>query len=271
MKRGPHTSAWMALLILVSAIYLLLYAPIIVTAIASFNDAPHSTFPPHDMSIRWWREAFSAKWLNPMWFSVKLAFLAAIGSTILGLPIAIAITRYRFAGRNLITAITLGPLMIPTIATGLGILQLFTFSGFSQMLGFPALMCAHVVICLPFTVRAIAASINGLPPSLELAAASLGASPWKVNQTIFLPMIRNGLTGGFLFAFVQSFTDVNTSLFLSKPAEVPVTLRILGELEFGFPPVVAAVGVLTILVPLAAIALLERSGGFGRTVAGASK
>ncbi len=271
MKRGPHTWAWTALLITVSIIYLLLYAPIIVTAIASFSDARHSSFPPQDLSLRWWQEAFSAKWQGPLWFSAKLAFVAGVGSTILGLPIAIAVTRYRFAGRNLITAITLGPLMIPTIATGLGILQLFTFSGLSKLLGFPALVCAHIVICLPFTVRAIAASINGLPPSLELAAASLGASPWKVNQTIFFPMIRNGLTGGFLFAFVQSFTDVNTSLFLSKPTEAPVTLRILGELEFGFPPVVAAVGVLTILVPLVAIALLERSGGFGRTVAGASK
>ena len=66
------------------------------------------------------------------------------------------------------------------------------------------------------------------------------------------PLIKNGIVAGAVFAFIHSFTDVNLSLFLARPGEIPITVKILGFLEFGFAPTLAAVSVITLLLPLVA-------------------
>ena len=67
-----------------------------------------------------------------------------------------------------------------------------------------------------------------------------------------LPLIKNGIVAGAVFAFIHSFTDVNLSLFLARPGETPIKVKILGFLEFGFAPTLAAVSVLTLAIPLVA-------------------
>ena len=66
-----------------------------------------------------------------------------------------------------------------------------------------------------------------------------------------------------MFAFVHSFTDVNLSLFLGRPGEQPITVKILGFLEFGFAPTLAAVSVITLLLPLVLVAIVQRVSGLG--------
>jgi hypothetical protein len=65
------------------------------------------------------------------------------------------------------------------LVTGVGLLQLFQYIGLREYIGFTALLVGHVVICLPFAVRTVAISLHTLPPNVELAAASLGASRWR--------------------------------------------------------------------------------------------
>jgi len=267
MHRAPR----IALLTAVSAIYCFMLGPILITAIVSFSGANSLVFPPSSWSLRWWGEAFAQQWFGPFMLSLRLGIGAAALSTALALPLAFALVRHEFRGRSFLVALTLGPLLLPTLATGIGILQMLSMLGLYGILGFWALLMAHAVICLPLSVRAIAGSLNGLPKNAELAAASLGADPWRVRATILLPLIRNGFTGGFVFAFIHSFTDVNTSLFLSRPLEQPVTIMILGSLQYGFVPTIAAVAMLTIAVPLVAVAILERMGGFGGVTGGPSR
>ena len=69
------------------------------------------------------------------------------------------------------TALTLGPLMLPALVTGVGLLQLFQYAGLREQIGFTALVVGHIVICLPFAVRTVAISLHALPPNLELAAS----------------------------------------------------------------------------------------------------
>ena len=66
-----------------------------------------------------------------------------------------------------------------------------------------------------------------------------------------------------IFAFMHSFDDVNLSLFLARPGERPLTVKILGFLEFGFAPTLAAVSILSMLIPLALVALFGRFVGIG--------
>ena len=71
-----------------------------------------------------------------------------------------------------------------------------------------------------------------------------------------------------MFAFIHSFTDVNLSIFLARPGEIPITVKILGFLEFGFAPTLAAVAVITLLLPLVLVAIVERVSGLGDFIYG---
>ena len=263
-KHGEPTSrAWAALCVVVAAIYLFMLGPILITAAVSFNQSNRSLFPPQGFSLRWWTRALSPEWLDPLWFSLQLGATASILSVGLALPLAFALVRHRFRGRNALLALTLGPLLLPALVTGVGLLQLFQYVGLRDAIGLPALIAGHVVICLPFAVRTISVSLQGLPPSLEHAAASLRAPPWRTQLHIVAPLIKNGIVAGALFAFIHSFTDVNLSLFLARPGETPINVKILGFLEFGFAPTLAAVSVVTIAIPLVLVIVVQRLTGLG--------
>src|SRR5437764_7904706 len=261
-------SPWSSLRAVVVFIYLFMLGPIVITAAVSFNQSNRSQFPPRGFSLQWWQRAFSAEWLDPLVFSLKLALLAALISTLLALPLAFALARHRFPGRAAFTALTLGPLMLPALVTGVGLLQLFQYAGAREYIGFSAQLVGHVVICLPFAVRTIAISLQTLPPNVELAAASLGARRLATLWHVVLPLIKTGIVAGAVFAFIHSFTDVNLSLFLVRPGEQPITVKILGFLEYGFAPTLAAVSVITLLLPLILVAVVERVSGLGDFIYG---
>jgi putative spermidine/putrescine transport system permease protein len=259
---------WALLRAVVIFVYVFSLGPILITAAVSFNQTNRSFFPPRGLSLRWWERAFAPEWVDPLLFSLKLGSLTALGSTLLALPLAFAVFRYRFRGRDALIALTLGPLMLPTLVTGVGLLQLFQYLGWREHLGFTALLVGHVVICLPVAVRTVGISLHTLPHNVELAAASLGATRWRTLRHVVFPLIKSGIVAGAVFAFIHSFTDVNLSIFLAQPGQVPVTVKILGFLEFGFAPTLAAVSVITLLLPLVLVVIVERVSGLGDFIYG---
>ena len=259
---------WAGLCAVVVFVYVFMLGPILITAAVSFNESNRSQFPPRGFSLQWWQRAFAPEWVDPILFSFKLAALAALISTLLALPLAFALARHRFKGREALVALTLGPLMLPALVTGVGLLQLFQYAGLRDYMGFIALLVGHVVICLPFAVRTVAISLHTLPPNVELAAASLGASRWRTLWHVVFPLVKSGIVAGAVFAFVHSFTDVNLSLFLVRPGEQPITVKILGFLEYGFAPTLAAVSVITLILPLILVAIVQRVSGLGDFIYG---
>lgn len=260
--------AWLALKLSVALVYIFMLGPILITAAVSFNAANRSVFPPQGFSLRWWSAALSPEWLEPLLFSLRLASITAILSTALALPLAFALVRHRFWGREALMALTLGPLMVPSLVTGVGLLQLFEYLGWRSGVGFWALLVGHVVISMPFAIRTVAVSLHTLPPNLERAAASLGAPAPSVFRYVTLPFIKSGVVAGAVFAFIHSFTDVNLSLFLVRPGQQPITVKILGFLEFGFAPTLAAVSVITLLVPLLVVGVAQYVTGLGDFIYG---
>ncbi len=259
MRSGP----WTLLRVTVAAIYLFILGPIAITAAVSFNATNRSFFPPRGFSLRWWGEAFSPQWVQPLLFSLELATLTAIIATLVGVPLAFAFQRYEFPGKTLIRTITLGPLILPTLVTGIALLQFLTVIGLGRWLGYWALLIGHVIICLPFSVRTIAISLQAMPGSVEQAATNLGAGPLAVLRYVTFPLIMPGVFAGMAFAFIHSFTDINMSLFIARPGQRPVTVAIMSFLDFGFAPTLAALSILSLLIPLVLVALLGRFVGIG--------
>ena len=224
----------------------------------SFNAADQSRFPPVGFSLRWWQAALVPRWLGPLVFSVELALGAAVLAVLLGFPLAYGLTRYRFPGRDLLAALSLGPLALPAMVTGIGLLQMLQLAGLGRLFGLPALLLGHLIICLPFAVRTIGVSLQSIPRNAELAALSLGAPRFTTFREVTLPLAKTGVFAGGSFAFVQSFTDYSMSLFLARPGSQPITVTILSFLDFGFAPTLAAVAVLTMVVPMVLIVVVQR-------------
>jgi putative spermidine/putrescine transport system permease protein len=233
-------------------------APIVVVFLASVNSTQYLEFPPKGFSTRWWEAALTERWLGPTWFSLRLAAATAVGATALGTGAALGIHRGRFRGRDALLATLLSPLILPQIVTGAALLQFFALTNLRDLLGFPALLLGHVVITLPYAIRTVLVSLHGLDRRLEWAAQDLGADPVQTFLRVTLPLIKNGVFAGFVFAFIVSFNDVPISLFLGRPGNVPIPIAILGHVESRFDPAVAAVAVVTIAIVLALIAVAER-------------
>ena len=254
---------WTCLAVAVAAIYVFILAPILITLTVSFNASSRSFFPPRGFSLRWWGEAFGPQWTGPLLFSLELAAVTALIATAVGVPLAFALDRYRFPGREVLRAVALGPLILPTLVTGIALLQFLTIVGLGSWIGFWALLVGHVVICLPFSIRTVAISLHTIPPNVENAASSLGAAPRAVWRHVTLPLLMPGIYAGMAFAFIHSFTDVNLSLFIAKPGERPVTVTILSFLEFGFSPTLAALSIVSLIIPMVLMAVLGHFVGIG--------
>jgi putative spermidine/putrescine transport system permease protein len=254
----PSNLPWVALRWIVALVYLFALGPIVITAAVSFNASNQSRFPPVGFSLRWWEAAMAPRWLGPLGFSIELSLSVAVLTVLLSFPLAYGLARCRFPGHSALAALSLGPLALPALVTGIALLQFLQLSGLRSLFGLPALLIGHLVICLPLAVRTIAVSLQSVPSNAEQAAMNLGASPLRAFWEVTLPLAKNGVFAGASFAFVQSFTDYSISLFLARPGSQPVTVTILSFLEFGFAPTLAAVAVMTLIVPMVLIGAVQR-------------
>jgi len=94
------------------------------------------------------------------------------------------------------------------------------------------LIIGHVLICLPFTIAGIVASLDGVDPQLEQAAWTLGASRLRILWEVTIPLVAPGLLSAMLFAFIVSFGDVYISLFLSGPGMTTLPIEIFAFIQW---------------------------------------
>lgn len=235
-----------------------IFLPTAVLAVVSLNTQQVMTFPPTGVSLRWWELALSAKWTSTVAFSLRLAMATALLGGAVGIPCAIGLARYRFRGRALLSSLALSPLLLPEIVTGAAMLQFVHVAGLTSLIGFPALLLGHAVITAPYVVRTVLVSLLAVPRDVERAAANLGADPWRTFRHVTLPLARNGVFAGLVFAFILSFNNISISLFLVRPGATTVPMRLLQSMEFGMSPDIAAVAVLTVMINLTVIGLAER-------------
>lgn len=267
MNRGPR---WI-LRTFVFLIFVFMLGPIVITAATTINEGSYSRFPPQGFSLKWWQMALSPEWLRPLWFTFYLAAIVGFISLLFGLLLAFALTRYRFPGRDALSTLAFGPIILPNLVIGIALLQMFVYLGLQQYIGLTGLIIGHLVISLPYAVRTISVSLQSMPPNLELAAMNLGASRWIILKEITLPLIKSGIFAGTIFAFIHSFNDINVALFLSTPTAQVINIKILGHLEYGFEPVVAAVAMMTLVVPLLMVFITERYIGIGDFIYGSRR
>ena len=210
-----HNDKLIALLgkLLVIAILAFVMLPTVVVFISSFSSTSVLFFPPKGWSLRWFERALSYDdFRHGFWSGLIVTAWASTLAVIIGATLAIAIERYRFPCKQVLESILLSPLFIPHFTIGLGLLMLVSQLNLGR--GYALVIFCHVVLVLPFAAQRLCIAKN-LEQRIELAAASLGASPLRVVWTITVPLILPGLFGGWLFAAILSFNEFTASLFIT--------------------------------------------------------
>ena len=185
------------------------------------------------------------------------------------MPAALAIARYRFRGREAMTALFMSPLMIPHVVLGIAFLRFFTEIGLGGT--FVGLVLAHIVIVLPFALRLTLASAVGLDRAIEHAAVSLGASEWTVLKRITLPLVVPGLASGWALAFINSFDEVTMTVFIAAPGTETLPVRMFLYIQDNIDPLVTSVSACVIAVTVLALIVLDRAYGLERLLVGTER
>jgi putative spermidine/putrescine transport system permease protein len=234
-----------------------LVAPLIVPLLMSISDTPYIVFPPEGFTLRWYGKVLASEEARTaFFFSLWLGLIVTALALAIGTPCAMALVRHRFPGRGLILALVLSPLVVPLLVIGVALLQFFSAMG--SRATFLHLVVSHTVICLPYVVRTVSASLVVADRNLEEAAMVLGADPWTAFRRVTWYQIRPGLLAGAIFAFIVSFDDYPVSMWLADALHFPLPLYLYVAIERFFDPSIAAISSLMILFALLLVFVTEK-------------
>ena len=232
-----------------------LLTPILYTIVFSFNNSESGRTQTS------WQGFTFDKWLNVcaraevcegVTNSILISVISTLIATILGTAIAIALVRYQFKFRPLVSLTLFLPMATPEVVMGAGLASLFFNLGVTQ--GLVTIILAHVMFCLSFVVVTVKARVQTLDPVLEEAGRDLYASPSQVFWRITFPLLLPGIVSAALLAFALSFDDFIITYFNAGPVST-FPLFIYIQAAKGVPAeanvIASAVFLLAILIVVA--------------------
>ncbi len=247
-----------------------LYAPIAILLVFSFNKASVPTFPLSGFTLHWYHDFLTNSELQAsLETSAEVAAISSVIAVALGILASIGISRSRFRGRGLVTAVLLIPLVIPLVVLGISLLLLFHVLGIQ--LSILTIAIGHVVISVPYTILVLLPRLGQIDSSLAEAAYDLGAGPVTTFRRVTLPLILPAVVSAFLIAFTTSFDEYAVASFVvgTRPT-FPIYLYSALRFPSRLPQVIAvAVVVLTLSMVVVVAAELWRRRAEARLEAAA--
>lgn len=241
-------------------VFVFLVAPIIVIAPLSFNAEPYFTFSeamlrldPDAWSLRWYREiAQNEVWRNSLVNSVIIGTSATLLATVLGTLAALGLSNPNMPARRAIMGVIISPMVIPVIIAAAGMFFFYSNLGLGQT--YLSIILAHTTLGVPFVVVTVTATLAAYDPTLNNAAASLGAGPWTAFRRVQFPLIAPGVMSGALFAFAISFDEVIVVLFMAGTEQRTIPRQMWAGIREQISPAILAVA--TFLIVFAVLLLM---------------
>ena len=243
-----------------TAMLVLLYLPIGLLFVFSFNAATTLSFPLSGFTTEWYGSVLGN---GPMLAAARNSLLVAIGSatlaTAVGALVAVSVLRFSFRGRRLLLGLAGLPLLVPYVVLGVAFFLLFVTVDLPRSL--LTVMVGHTVIATPFATLILLARLSGLDPALEDAAMDLGATYPVALRRVVLPLTGPSLLAAWLTCFIVSFDEIALAIFLvGGDPTFPVFLY--GQLRFAQRlPVLIAGAVLLMLGTIALTLIITRLRG----------
>lgn len=244
---------------------LFLVGPFVVIFVAGFSADETLAFPPRSYGLRWLAYLFTVESFQR---SFVTSLVVGAGSTAaalaLGVPVAYALSRRDFPGKDVVQALVTLPLVVPGIIVGLALLQLMVLAYALPVTA--SLLVGHTTLLVPYTVRVVGSSLANLRSDIDDAAVTLGATRLQAFFKVVLPNIRGGVAAAAVLAFVTSFNQVPVSLFLTGPGVSTLPIEMMAYMETSYDPSIAALSTLLVLFTVVLVAATERLLGISKYV-----
>jgi putative spermidine/putrescine transport system permease protein len=231
-------SAW------VVAMYLLL--PISIIIPVSLTDQRFLSLPKDGLSWQHYATVLaSPQWLGSIWQSFLIAVVATLIAVLAGTFCAIGCWRLSRRSTDLVRALMLLPIIIPSIVYAIGLYRYF--AGLDLLDRFLGVAIAHGVTGIPYVVITVSTALAAFDPRLEQAARGMGASLGQTLRWVILPRIAPGVISGAIFAFIHSWDELVIVLFIASRDVFTLPRRIWDGINENLDPAMAAVAVLLVV------------------------
>lgn len=237
-----------------------IYVPLGIILINSFSVDKSLTWPPSGFTTEWWGKAA----VNPgvreaLMTSIIVALCATAIAIVLGLLIALAISRYRFFGRESISLLIVLPIALPGIVTGIALNNVFT--SYLGGLTLITLIVAHATFCMVVVYNNVLARLRRMGGSVEEASADLGAGGWTTFRLVTFPLMKSAILAGGLLAFGLSFDEIIVTTFTAGPGITTLPIWIYQNLfRPNQAPIVNVVAAALVIVSVIPIYIAQKFG-----------
>ncbi len=245
--------------------FVFLFAPLLVTCVLAFNDSMFPSLPWNGFTLDWFFGNGPEKIgifnddinLRSIFVSFKVAIAVSLLSTVVGTCAAFLFEQEEFRFKNLLYFLMIAPMVIPGVILGISILVftnnfgLFLEETFGLdvgilMPGYWLVVLGQFSFITTIVALVVSARLKKFDRTLEEAAYNLGANRLEVIWFITLKYLRPSIIGGAAVAFLMSFENFNTTLFLTgSESTLPITLYL--QVRDGSTPVINAISFLLIM------------------------
>ncbi|MEL0612203.1 ABC transporter permease [Marinomonas arenicola] len=231
----------------IGVFFLYLFTPLIIMGLATFNDSRFPTVSP-------WK-GFTLKWFSAlaeddaMWHALWISVVVAVGVLVVAVPIGICcalfLSTFQGRGKTFLYSLMMSPLLTPGVIVGIS--TLIFWKGLSVSGGVMLTVIAQTTFIAAYVMLMVLARLQRFDRTLENAALSLGATQWQAFRRILLPYLKPAIISAAGIAFLQSFENYNTTLFV-KGYDTTLTVYIASKVRTGLTPAVNALGLVMISI-----------------------
>ena len=254
-----NRTATIILGIISSFVLAIVYLPLFIVLINSFNKSMNMDWPPPGFTITWWEKAFgSGGLIAALSTSIVIALCASAIALILGTLLAIALSRYKFFGKESVGLMVILPIALPGIVTGLALNNAFR-TVLGMQLSMATVIVAHATFCIVTVYNNVLARLSRTNKNLEDASADLGAGVFTTFRLVTLPQIGSALIAGGLLAFALSFDEIIVTTFTAGSGVETLPIWIMNNMfRPGKAPVVDVVAVTTVIISVVPLYFANR-------------
>ncbi|WP_067128571.1 ABC transporter permease [Microtetraspora malaysiensis] len=263
LSRTARAALWTALVLGLGVVYV----PLGVVVLNSFNSDRTFGWPPPGFTLQWWGAAWRSTGVrDALWTSVQAGLGATAIALVLGTMAAFAVQRYRFFGRDTVSLLIVLPIALPGIVTGIALSNTF-HSVLGVPLGLFTVIVGHATFCVVTVYNNVLARLRRTGLNMEEASADLGADTFTTFRLVTFPMMRSALLAGGLLAFALSFDEIIVTTFTAGAGVRTLPIWIFENLfRPNQAPVVNVVAAALVIVSVVPIYLAQRlSGGDPQT------
>jgi putative spermidine/putrescine transport system permease protein len=234
------------------------YVPLAVILINSFNSDRAFAWPPPHLTTHWWSIAWQTQGVRAaLLTSVEVGLAATALALLLGTAAALALARYQFFGQRPFSLVLILPIALPGIVTGIALESAFQSTGVP--FGILTIIIGHATFCVVMVYNNVVARLRRMSTTAEEASMDLGAGIGRTFGRVTLPSVRAALVAGALLAFALSFDEIVVTTFTAGAGTQTLPLWIFNNLARpNLAPVVDVVAVVVILLSLIPVYLAQR-------------